>query len=184
MSDLLSIVQDTLESQEEWVKAEFCLLASLINPRHPAVQDLTFNVEIYQAAAAVFLPHRYATTWDALGFDTSLEKDYLLAKLRGHPMPKIHGSTAALVLAHQVFFATDFGRTPVVASISVSRQLLKAIGSHENPDWVGECLLALKCLRYPIPSKYRAFVERWNREASFNWKDYHAFLTYAIYQAI
>lgn len=181
---LLDWAVGTLNEQEEWVKAEFCLLASRTDPDHPAVKDLIFEHPIYQTSAAIFLPNLYQSDWDGQGYENHAERDYVLAKHWKLALPIITKREPLLILAHEVFFATDFGRVSYFVGTELTEKLFKGSYDHDNADWVGECLLALKCAQKELPADRYSFLEQFYYKEKLSWKNYHPFLVFELLKAV
>ena len=171
MLDWANGLSGPLDSQQDWVKAEFCWLASLTDSDHPVVQGLTWADGVFQMFGHRFLPQLVERPKEVHGL--GIECDYAQALHRGGQMPAYEWDRSYMpLLAHQIMFHTDFGRIPFRDEALVN--LLAA--SSGTPEWTNECRIALHFMgepTQPIPTP-----------APTSWRDYHPALVAAILEAL
>lgn len=174
-----------LESQPDWTKAEFCILAGLKNAAPPCLEGLTFESKLHEALSAHWVPSLVTSDWNGSGGEHFSEYAYTLAVHRQEPLPTYDWDlTNGCVLAHQLMYATDFGRVPIAVGQDLIDAMLAAADANDNVDWVGECLIGLAIAGATIPAERLTLVVNAYLGGPSSWADYHPYLVAEILFAL
>lgn len=176
---------ENLESQTDWAKAEFCILAGLKNVAPSCLDGLTFESKLHEAMSAHWTPTKVSSVWDGTGGEHFSEYAYTLAVHRQEPLPTYEWDmTSGCVLAHQIMYATDFGRSPMQVGQEQIDSMLTAASANDNADWIGECLIGLAIAGADIPQDRLDLVIDAYRGGPASWAEYHPYLVAEILFAL
>lgn len=184
---------NNIQDQQDWTKAELVLIGKLTDPNHNCFDGLTFDKEVYHAMAAAFLPNRFEIEWDS--DEKDFETVYVQYIKNGEQPPEInHEETNPCILAHHIFFHTNFGENRItdpslVDKINKSIEWLMSVDATEEQvnDLLAELLIALYCLNIDmVNSEHYNNLRTWydSNIHDISWTTYHPFVVCNILFAL
>ncbi len=180
--------QGDFDSQGVIVKHEFALLAKMLGVLdHPLFDNITIPDAMYRAGFAWCMPARFALPSEAewnypLNGSHSPDEDWLWRVTHAQD-PIVLAEpyeTHYVLLAHQVYYATEWGHRRTTNAV-VASSLLNAFALTDDPDDVARIGIALLCLGQTVAP------EQATRMASglpLSWFMFHKHLTADYYRAL
>ena len=189
-----ALEQGDLNQREDWTKAEFCLLASKIDPQHPVCENLTFENATYQMLSHYFLPHRVEPVEEFVLDMNMPESVYLECKINNTQFTfdvlPIENPPLSL---HYIFFESDFGDRLIQDENLVSYvKQFEGIDfwrhreedtTWQKIDWLVSCNLALKILGEELTQAEKdACMPLLYTQPT--WETYHPYIVMSLCMAV
>lgn len=188
-----ALAEGDVDQQAEWTKAEICLLASFVDPNHAVLDELTFTTTLYQGAAHLFIPLKFAAPLGT-DFGDAYESEYIESMITSGVFSTVYTEENVLYGMHDVYFDTNFGKNKKTNTYYVDWIKThyptnywiddESISSFFNTiDLTLEAGIALKCLNDDISVEDKNYIDTLDY-FSPSWNNYHPFLVKEIYEAM